>query len=93
MSTAFCHVRELHEERWLKIQAIDFLGGTVDKNPPANAGNMGSILSGKIPCAVKQLTLCTSACVLQQEKPRQWEAHTLQLGSSCHLLQLEKAHT
>ena len=33
------------------------------------------------------------ACVLQQEKPSQWEACTPQLESSPYLLQLEKAYT
>ena len=27
---------------WLKIKVLDFLGGTVVKNPPANAGDTGS---------------------------------------------------
>ena len=31
------------------------------------------------------------ACALQQEKPPEWEAHTLQLESSPHSLQLEKS--
>ena len=35
-----------------------FPGGPVVKNPPANAGNMGSILgSGKSPHAMGQLSL------------------------------------
>ena len=31
------------------------------------------------------------ACALQQEKPQQWEAHALKLGSSLHLPQPEKS--
>ena len=27
----------------IKKELLDFLGGTVDENPPANAGNVGSI--------------------------------------------------
>ena len=40
----------------------DFPGGAMDKNLPANAGNIGLIPgSGKIPHAVDQLNLCTTA--------------------------------
>ena len=57
----------------------DFPGGTVVKNPPANAGDMGSSLGPRIPHAVEQLSLCTTtteACApraraSQQEKPLQ----------------------
>ena len=39
----------------------DFRGGTVVKNPPANAGDMGSISwSGKIPHAAEQLSPCAT---------------------------------
>ena len=34
---------------------------------------------------------CSRACALQQEKPPQWEAYTLQLESSPCSLQLEKS--
>ena len=37
----------------------DFCGGTVDKNPPSSAWDMG-LISGKIPRAVKQLSPCTT---------------------------------
>ena len=69
---------------------LDFPGGPVVKNPPANAGDIGSIPgSGKTPHAEEQLSPCTTTteatCLaLQQEKPPQWEAP--------HLPQLEKAH-
>ena len=47
---------------------MDFPGGPVGKNPPANPGHMGSIpgLGTKIPHIVRQLSLCattTEACV------------------------------
>ena len=29
--------------QWVNIMVWDFPGGTVDKNPPANAGDTGSI--------------------------------------------------
>ena len=39
----------------------DFPGGTVVKNPPANAGNSGlSPGSRKIPHAAEQLSLCAT---------------------------------
>ena len=39
----------------------DFLGGPVVKNPPCNAGDMGSIpgYGTKIPYAMDQLSFCT----------------------------------
>ena len=49
-----------------KTQAKEFVkrgfpGGAVVKNPPANAGDMGSKpRSGKIPHATEQLSLCTT---------------------------------
>ena len=64
--------------------------------------------SGKIPHAREQLSynfwahvLFPESCntqvprphALQQEKPPQWAAHTLQLESSLPSPQLEKAHT
>ena len=40
---------------------LDFPGGTVVENPPANAGNTSSSPgSGKIPHAAEQLSLCTT---------------------------------
>ena len=37
-----------------------FSGGSVVKNLPANAGDIGSIPGGKIPHATQQLSLCTT---------------------------------
>ena len=46
---------------YIKNQLSDFPGGTVVKNPPANAGDTGSVPGlGKIPHAVEQLSLCTT---------------------------------
>ena len=66
----------------------DFPGGIVDKNPPANAGDMGPIpgRGTKIPHAEEQLSLratttklpCPRACAPQQEKPPQQEVHAPQ---------------
>ena len=45
-----------HDKNWLE----DFAGGTVVKNPPANAGDMGSIPGlGRFPHATEQLSPCT----------------------------------
>ena len=38
-----------------------FPGGSVVKNPPANAGDLVYILMGKIPHAVEQLRLCVTS--------------------------------
>ena len=32
-----------HDAKWKKLHVRDFPGGSVDKNPPANAGDTGSI--------------------------------------------------
>ena len=43
------------------MQYRDFPGGTVVKNPPANAGGHGfKPWSGKIPHAAEQLSPCTT---------------------------------
>ena len=71
---------------WGKKEAQDFPGGTVVKNPPANAGDMGSSPSlgrfhmsrsnwARVP---QLLSLRSRARALQQEKPPQWEAHKRQ---------------
>ena len=60
----------------------DFSGGPVVNNPPANAGDTGSIPGPgrshmswvKEAHAPQLLRLCPRACALQQEKPPQWEA-------------------
>ena len=47
---------------YLKPQTEDFPGGTVDKNPPANAEDMDSDpWSRKSPHAMEQLSLCATA--------------------------------
>ena len=50
-----------------KIQCGDFPGGPVVKNPPSNAGDVGSIpgWGTKIPRAAGQLSLCATT----REKP------------------------
>ena len=87
---------------------MDFPGGAVVKNPPANAGDTGSSPGPGRSHMPRSNTACTpqllspratttEACVprvhaSQQEKPPQWEAHTTTKSSSCSPL-LEKAHT
>ena len=72
----------------------DFPGGTVDKNLPSNAGDMGSIpgperfhmLQNNWPWELQVLSLHAAtteaqaprAHALQQEKTQQWEAPVLQ---------------
>ena len=61
----------------LKNVWLDFPGGAVDKNPPAKAGDMGSIRSlGRVHTASEQLSPCTTTTkpvclepVLRSEKP------------------------
>ena len=50
----------LYMENWLKKNSsLDFPGGTVDKNLPANAGDMDGLdpWSRKLPHAAEQLIL------------------------------------
>ena len=65
--------------RWLTVlwfciykaqekESKDLPGGPVVKNPPANAGDTGSIPSGKIPHAKGQLSPC--ATVTEAQVPR-----------------------
>ena len=76
--------------------AWGFPGGPLIKNLPANAGDKGSIPGAgrsHMPwsneaCAPQLLSLCSRARAPQQEKPLQGEAHTLQLESTHHALQL-----
>ena len=46
-----------------EAQQRDFTGGSVVKNPPGNAGDLGSIpgWGTKIPHALKQLSPCATA--------------------------------
>ena len=82
-----------------------FPGGLVVKNLPANAVDSGLIPDpeGSQMLATEKLSPCTTttepkhprAQALQEEKPPQWEALTVQLlieNSPCWP-QLEKAHT
>ena len=66
------------------------------KNPPGNVGDMASIpvQEGCSTChgANESVHHDNWACVLQQEKPLQWEAYASQLESSPCSPQLEKAH-
>ena len=71
-----------------QISLLDFPGGPVVENPPANAGDMGSIpglgrshmLWGNKAGVPQQLKpRSPRARTLQKEKPLQWEACTLQL--------------
>ena len=77
----------------VKTVLPDFPDGPAVKNPPANAGDVGSIPGpGKFHMLwgnwahepVPQLLepLCPRAHALKREKPPQWEAHTLQLGKA-----------
>ena len=60
-----------------KPRISGFPGGSVVKNPPADAGDRLSPRLGRTPHAWRQLALCTTAsaplcpraCALQQEKP------------------------
>ena len=60
----------------------DFPGGAVVKNPPANAGDMGSIPgpggSHMPPFATTTEARAPRARAPQQEKPPQWEARAPQ---------------
>ena len=80
---------------------MDFSGGIVDKNPPANAGDMGSIpgprrfhrpWSNQSPCATTTEACVPSTYAPQQEKPLKRKTHALHLENSPCLPQLEKAH-
>ena len=89
----------------VKNRRKTFPGGPLVKTPPANAGDTGSIpglvwkdstcdrATKPACCNCWSPTAHPRACVLQQEKPLQWEACVLQLESHARLLQLEKACT
>ena len=75
-----------------QISLLDFPGGPVVKSPPANAGDVGSspgLGRPHMPRGMKPVS--PRARTQQKEKPRQWEACTLQLSSSPSSLQLEKS--
>ena len=93
-------------------RVLGFPAGSVAKNLPANARDMGfDPWSGKTPHVGEQLSLWDTtiepvlwsleatttethvprASARQQEKPVQWEARALRLGSTPHSPQPEKA--
>ena len=54
-------VRVFVEEISIIMDAVDFSGGSVTKNRPADSGGTGSISwSGRIPHAVEQLSSCAT---------------------------------
>lgn len=54
-------VRVFVEEISIKMDAVDFSGGSVTKNRPASLGDTGSIsCSGRIPHAVEQISSCAT---------------------------------
>ena len=61
------------KESKTKNTLCGFPGGPVVKNLPANAGDTGAI-----PALGRFHVPWGRACTLQQGKPPQWEAHTLQ---------------
>lgn len=46
--------------KWTKSKIKGLPGGTGDKNSPANEKYGSNLCSGKIPCAMEQLSLCTT---------------------------------
>ena len=84
-------------KKLLELTNGDFPGGSVVKNPPSNAGDMGSTpgWGTRIPHAMEQLSPCTTttelACldkrarVLQTTEPTHSGAHVPQLQSPCAL--------
>ena len=83
----------------LKISLLDFAGGPVVKNLPANTGDVGSVSAlGRFHLpwnnsilAPQLLTPVLKSHTPQQEKPLRREAHGPQLKGSAHSPQLEKA--
>ena len=64
-----CHLKFFKNKYLIKIKIfLDFPGCTVDKNPPASAGDRGWIPGGG-------RSHVPRAHALQQEKAPQWEAH------------------
>ena len=58
-------VRVFVEEISIKMDAVDFSGGSVTKNRPANSGDTGSIsCSGRIPHAEEHLSSCATTIEL-----------------------------
>ena len=62
-----------------KNSSLSFSGGSLEKNPPANAGDTGSIPDqGRSRMLQLLKPECARARAPQQEKPPQREARTLQ---------------
>ena len=75
-----------------KPSCKDFPGGPVVKSPPANAGDVGSILGwGRFHRTQLLKPVHPRACASQQENPPQEQAFAPQLPSSPHSPQLEKS--
>ena len=81
-SVAFLYTNKELSEREIKkmIPFRDFPGGPVVKNPPSNAGDVGSIpgRGTKIPHAMGQLSLLAATT-----EPACSGAHVSQLESTC----------
>ena len=83
-------------KQWTMIRNRDFPGGAVVENPPANAGDTGSIPGPGRSHMLRATT--TEACAPRarapkQEKPPQWEACCIATKSSPRSPQLEEART
>ena len=90
-----------------KEKGRGFPGDTVGKNPPAKAGDLGSIPDAErshdqpptpwllslysVPARGNHWAHVPGAHALQQEKAPQWEARTPELKSNSHSPQLEKS--
>ena len=71
----------------------DFPGGPVVKNPPSNAGDLGSIpgRGTKIPHAAGQLSPCATTTELARLNERACVPQTTEpMGSGAHAPQLER---
>ena len=70
-----------------KKEILDFPGGPVDRSPPANAGDAGSIPGpGRPYLPGDNSARVLSTCAPQPEKPPLREAHVLRLrvAYACH---------
>ena len=78
MTLQIASISQLHLPK--KHDPREFPGGTVLKNLPANAGDMGSIpWSGKIPHAVEQQSSCATTT-----EPALWSRRTTTTEPMCH---------
>ena len=82
-----------------EVAQRDFTGDVMVRNPPVDVGDMGSFPGlgrfhmpwGNWDHATTTKPMLSRACTPQQKKPLQWEVPALQLESSPHSPQLEKA--